>query len=127
MQVSDATGQKAPADDQDNSDEVLSKPTRQKMVAHMRTFPITAPQQEAISINVAEAPAQEAISAAASTGQQASNDTVMNDTESESGEEISAGAALSVPMQEVCLSFRKVVFSIPINFDRDRKRNFSFF
>jgi hypothetical protein len=78
---------------------------RQKMVANMRTFPITAPPQEAISINVAEAPAQEAISAAASTGQQASNDTVMNDTESESGEEISAGATLSVPMQEVCLSF----------------------
>jgi hypothetical protein len=89
LQVSDATGQKAPADDKDNSDEVLPKPMRQKMVA---TFPITAPPQEAIS-------------AAASTGQQASNDTVMNDTESESGEEISAGATLSVPMQEVCLSF----------------------
>ncbi len=76
------------------------------------TFPITAPPPEAISINVAEAPAQEAISAAASTGQQAPadeqevpGDTVMNDTESESGEEISAGATLSVPMQEVCLSF----------------------
>jgi hypothetical protein len=114
LQVSDATGQKAPVDDKDNSDEVLPKPTRQNMVANMRTFPITAPPQEAIS-------------AAASTGQQASNDTVMNDTESESGEEISAGATLSVPMQEVCLSFRKVVFSIRITFDVDRKHNFSFF
>jgi len=38
--------------------------------------------------------------------QEVPGDTVMNDTESESDiEEISAGAALSVPMQEVCLSF----------------------
>jgi len=83
LQVSDATGQKAPADDQ-------------------------------------EVPGD-----------------MMNDTESESGEEISAGAALSVPMQEVCpfsksfvfilSDFRRVVFSIYINFDIDRKRNFSFF
>jgi hypothetical protein len=40
--------------------------------------------------------------------QEVPGDTVMNDTESESDiEEISAGAALSVPVQEVCRFFSK--------------------
>jgi hypothetical protein len=43
--------------------------------------------------------------------QEVPGDTVMNDTESESDiEEIAAGAALAVPMQQVC-HFRKVAIS----------------
>jgi hypothetical protein len=43
--------------------------------------------------------------------QEVPGDTVMNDTESESDiEEISAGAALSVPVQEVCRFFEKLRF-----------------
>jgi hypothetical protein len=42
------------------------------------------------------------------TDEQAPGDTVMNDTESES-EELSAGAALAVPMQQVCLSSKSCV------------------
>ena len=47
----------------------------------------------------------------------APSDTVMNDTglatESESeGEEISTGAALAVPMQQVCLSSKSCVFDL---------------
>ncbi len=132
--------------DKNNSNEMLPKPVRQKMLANVPTFPTTAP-------------APEAISPAASTGLQASGDTGMpsmasspasalslthsvaesvefsetkpealgglglgidaieqkapgnmgiNDTESEGeGEEISAGAALAVPMQQVCIFFLK--------------------
>ena len=94
------------------------------MVAHMR-----APDD--FDMIVAEAPAQEASSPASALStpsveftetnpealrglglgidaidQKAPGDTVMNDTESESEVgEISAGAALSVPMQQVCLFF----------------------
>ena len=67
--------------DKNNSKEVLPQPVRQKMVAHMRTFPITAP-------------AQEAISAAASTVQQAPGDTAMPSMAS------SPASALSTPSVE---------------------------
>jgi hypothetical protein len=66
--------------DKNNSKEMLPKPVRQKMLANMPTFPITAPAPEAISIMrtfPSTAPAPEAISAAASTGLRAPGDTGM--------------------------------------------------
>jgi len=62
--------------DKNNSKEVLPKPVRQKMGAHMPTFPIMRPMSP-FSPPFALAPAPEALSAAASTGLQAPGDSGM--------------------------------------------------